>query len=40
LTISSSTVVAVMGSRPVVGSSNNKKLGFAAIARAIATRRH
>ena len=39
LTISSSTVVAMIGSRPVVGSSKSRRPGFAAMARAIATRR-
>ena len=39
LMISSSTVVAVIGSSPVVGSSYSRMRGLAAIARAIATRR-
>ena len=38
-TISSSTVVAMTGSSPVVGSSKSRRCGFVAIARAIATRR-
>ena len=38
-TISSSTLLAITGSRPVVGSSKSSRLGFDAIARAIPTRR-